>query len=47
MTEEQQGPILGVQNLKRCLPYKESGKMTEKKQKGTTLGVQLKEVSVL
>ena len=41
MTEEQQGPILGVQNLKRCLPYKESKKLTEELQ-GPPLSVPLK-----
>ena len=34
-----------MSNLKRCLPYTESKKTTEEQQ-GTTLGVQLKEVSL-
>ena len=36
MTGELQGPPLGVR-LKRCLPYKESQKMTEEQQ-GPILG---------
>ena len=46
MTEEQQGPNLGVQLKEVSAEYTESKKTTEEQQ-GTTLGVQLKEVSAL